>query len=227
MGAVRPADRLGSDLVVLASRLEATIVQRPPAGSVRVVGSFGVRRWGGFTWSHEPPVSGWTDVVNTSPVHGDSEVVRALLAFAVHDLGSMGMGSLLVYLPGTARKPPSRSGFRYRPLQIRRASHLAPLRHALGQVDGAAIFDLDGVLRQLGVRLVPSRAAEVNVEALGGTRHTSGRRYSYDDHLATVIAVSEDGPGLDPPSRGDAGVAQTPGTEGSRLRPDVAGIAYH
>jgi DNA integrity scanning protein DisA with diadenylate cyclase activity len=29
---------------------------------------------------------------------------------------------------------------------------------------------------------------------LGGTRHTSGRRYSYDDPFATVIAVSEDGP---------------------------------
>jgi len=32
------------------------------------------------------------------------------------------------------------------------------------------------------------------VEAFGGTRHTSGRRYSYDDPLATVVAVSEDGP---------------------------------
>jgi DNA integrity scanning protein DisA with diadenylate cyclase activity len=61
-------------------------------------------------------------------------------------------------------------------------------------VDGAAIFDAAGILRQLGVRLVPSNAAEETVEAFGGTRHTSGRRYSYDDPLATVIAVSEDGP---------------------------------
>ena len=50
------------------------------------------------------------------------------------------------------------------------------------------------MLRQLGVRLVPSNAAEETVEAFGGTRHTSGRRYSYDDPFATVIAVSEDGP---------------------------------
>jgi DNA integrity scanning protein DisA with diadenylate cyclase activity len=61
-------------------------------------------------------------------------------------------------------------------------------------VDGAAIFDAQGVLRRLGVRLVPSKAAEATVEAFGGTRHTSARRYSYDDPLATVIAVSEDGP---------------------------------
>jgi DNA integrity scanning protein DisA with diadenylate cyclase activity len=50
------------------------------------------------------------------------------------------------------------------------------------------------VLRHLGVRLVPSDHAERNVDAFGGTRHTSARRYSHDDPDATVIAVSEDGP---------------------------------
>jgi DNA integrity scanning protein DisA with diadenylate cyclase activity len=79
-------------------------------------------------------------------------------------------------------------------LRIRTPAHLAPLRHALAQVDGAAVFDADGVLRRLGVRLVPSDHAENTVEPLGGTRHTSARRYSHDDPLATVIAVSEDGP---------------------------------
>jgi DNA integrity scanning protein DisA with diadenylate cyclase activity len=72
--------------------------------------------------------------------------------------------------------------------------HLAPLRHAIAQVDGAAIFDGEGILRRLGVRLVPSGVAEETIEAVGGTRHTSGRRYSHDDPLATVVAVSEDGP---------------------------------
>jgi DNA integrity scanning protein DisA with diadenylate cyclase activity len=79
-------------------------------------------------------------------------------------------------------------------LRVVRASNLAPLRHALAQIDGAAVFDAEGVLRRLGVRLVPSNTAELAVDALGGTRHTSGRRYSYDDPLATVIVVSEDGP---------------------------------
>ena len=57
-----------------------------------------------------------------------------------------------------------------------------------------AVFDVEGVLRQLGVRLVPSPYAETEVDALGGTRHTSGVRYSHDDPTATVIVVSEDGP---------------------------------
>jgi DNA integrity scanning protein DisA with diadenylate cyclase activity len=79
-------------------------------------------------------------------------------------------------------------------LEIRRPLALAPLRHALAQVDGAAVFDATGTLRQLGVRLVPSPDAEESVEGYRGMRHTAARRYSYDDPLATVIVVSEDGP---------------------------------
>jgi hypothetical protein len=183
------------DVAVLAHVLDATIVQRHPAGSVRVVGRFGVLRWEGVSWHHEPPVSSWSDSITASPAYGDPAVLLAMLRFAVHDLGSLGIGALLIYRPDPKPGPfveellPSPP-----PLRIRQASHLAPLRHALAQVDGAAIFDADGVLGLLGVRLVPSRASEASVEALGGTRHTSGRRYSYDDPFSTVIAVSEDGP---------------------------------
>jgi hypothetical protein len=183
------------DLVVLSGVLDATIVQRHPAGAVRVVGKFGVLRWQGFSWHHEPPVSSWIDTVTVSSDHGDPAVLEAMLEFAVHDLGSWGIGSLLIYRPDGEPGPPVEERLPTPPpLRIRTASHLAPLRHALAQIDGAAVFDADGVLRRLGVRLVPSNAAEETVEALGGTRHTAGRRYSYDDPLATVIAVSEDGP---------------------------------
>ena len=185
------------DLVVLADAFEATLVQRHPVGAVRVAGSFGVLRWDGFTWHHEPPVTSWIDAVTACSLHGDPEVLLAMLEFAVHDLGSLGIGALLVYRPGP--EPAAGPGLEERlpvppPLRIRRATNLAPLRHALAQIDGAAVFDSEGVLRQLGVRLIPSPAAEETVEAFRGTRHTSGRRYSRDDPLATVIAVSEDGP---------------------------------
>jgi DisA bacterial checkpoint controller nucleotide-binding len=183
------------DLVVLSNVLDATIVQRHPSGSVRVVGSFGVLRWVELAWHYEPPVSTWIDSVTASPFVGERDVLEAMLEFAVHDLGSWGIGSLLVYRPSPDPGPAVEERLPTPPpLQIRTASHLAPLRHALAQVDGAAVFDADGVLRQLGVRLVPSATAEDAVEALGGTRHTSGRRYSFDDPSATVIAVSADGP---------------------------------
>jgi hypothetical protein len=49
-------------------------------------------------------------------------------------------------------------------------------------------------LRRLGVLLVASPASEFEVEAFRGTRHTSARRYSYDDPSAVVVVVSEQGP---------------------------------
>ena len=183
------------DLVVLASVFDATIVQRHPAGSVRVVGSFGVLRWKGFSWHHEPPVKSWIDAVTTPRFHGDAAVIEDMLKFAIHDLGSLRIGALLIYRPDGDPGPAVEERLPTPPpLRIRTATHLAPLRHALAQVDGAAVFDADGVLRRLGVRLVPSNRAEETVEPLRGTRHTSARRYSHDDPLATVIAVSDDGP---------------------------------
>jgi hypothetical protein len=183
------------DLVVLARVLGATIVQRHPNGRVRVVGDFGVLRWDGYRWHHEPPINSWIAAVTDHPDHGDPEVLKAMLAFAIHDLGSLRVGALLVYRPRAEAGPSVEELLPTPPpLRVRTASHLAPLRHALGQIDGAAVFDSEGVLRQLGVLLVPSRKAETNVDALAGTRHTSGLRYSHDDPLATVIAVSDDGP---------------------------------
>jgi DNA integrity scanning protein DisA with diadenylate cyclase activity len=170
-------------------------VQRHPNGAVRVVGSFGVLRWRGYRWHHEPPASSWLDALAIGGAHGDPAVIEDMLKFAIHELGSLRIGALLIYRPDGDPAPSAEERLPTPPpLRIRSATHLAPLRHALAQIDGAAVFDGEGVLRQLGVRLVPSDAAEQNVDAVGGTRHTSGRRYSHDDPLATVIAVSDDGP---------------------------------
>jgi len=183
------------DLVVLADVFGATIVQRHPTGVVRVVGGFGVLRWEGLAWHHEPPVATWVETLTAGSFDGDPDVVEAMLQLAVHDLGSLGIGALLIYRPDDEPGPPVEERLpKPPPLCIRTASHLAPLRHALAQVDGAAVFDAGGCLRRLGVRLVPSPDAERVVEPMGGTRHTSGLRYSHDDPTATVIAVSEDGP---------------------------------
>jgi hypothetical protein len=184
------------DLVVMASVFGATIVQRHPSGTVRVVGPTGVFRWVGMAWHHERPIAEWLNTLALEPTARDSDVLKAMLAFAVHDLGSLGIGALLVYRPHHPDPgPPVEQRLPLPPpLAIRKAPQLAPLRHAMAQTDGAAFFDGGGILYNLGVRLIPSRTAEQQVDALGGTRHTSGRRYSYDDPRAIVVAVSEAGP---------------------------------
>jgi hypothetical protein len=184
------------DLVVLADVMGATLVQRHPSGAVRIVGDFGVLRWEGVRWHHEPPISTWIDAVGACSIHGDRDVLETLLEFAVHDLGSRGVGAILVYRPD-GHAPGQGVEVRLPvppPLQVTHPFDLAPLRHALSQVDGAAVIDASGTLRELGVRLVPSPDAESVVEGYRGMRHTAGRRYSFDDPTATVIVVSEDGP---------------------------------
>lgn len=190
-------DRLVSserDMVLVSEASESVLVQRHPAGTVRMVGQFGVARSTPSGWLHQPPVEGWLDAVEACKTPEQLAVLKRLLRFAVHDLGSRRVGALLVF-----QTAPITGGVEDRlatppPLRIERPANLAPLGHVLSQVDGAAIFDGDGVLTHLGARLSPTRESEQKVEAWGGTRHTNARRYSYDQPDAVVIAVSEDGP---------------------------------
>lgn len=182
------------DLVVIAAVSGAMVVQRHPNGQVRLVGSFGVARWDGLGWHTEPPVESWLQWAVRGLDEVEGGALHHLLRFAVHDLGAQGVGALLVYRP-----TPNSHGLERRlddppPLQIDRPTDLAPLRHVLAQTDGAALFDTAGRLTALGVLLNPTASAETNVDAVGGTRHTSARRYSHDDPGAVVVAVSEDGP---------------------------------
>lgn len=183
------------DLVVLARAAQARLVQRHPSGVVRVVGRFGVVRRLAGGWLHEPPLESWIDQIPGCIDEGNRTTLAKVLAFAVHDLAAGHIGATLVVHPDGGLLAAHEERLPLPPaLRIDRASDLAPLRHALGQNDGAAVFDMDGVVRAMGVRLVPSGAAESAVSALGGTRHTSALRYSHDDPDAVVIVVSDDGP---------------------------------
>lgn len=182
------------DVVVLAKAFGATLVQRHPAGVVRVVGPFGALRWEGLEWRLERPVKVWLKAFDREHL-GAYPAVAPLLEFAVHDLASAGIGAVLITRPDAEPGPAFQERLAVPPeLKIGTPMHLAPLRHALAFVDGAAIFDQGGTLRHLGVILYPSTESHRNVPVLGGTRHTSAARYSYDDPFAIVVVVSEDGP---------------------------------
>lgn len=181
------------DVVVLAEATGAIIVQRRPDSGVRVVGSFGVARWDGSTWHVEPPFGSWLEQASCGLNDPSSDILDRVLRFAVHDLGAAGIGALIILGGGNSGEFEQRLASPP-PLRLDRPTDLGPLRHVLTQVDGATIIDSDGTLRALGVRLIPSPTAEKSIDAMGGTRHTSARRYSFDDPSAIVIAVSESGP---------------------------------
>lgn len=183
------------DLVVVAETAGAVVVQRHPSGAVRLVGPFGVVRATPGGWQHQPPVDRWLDAVSVCPTDQQRQVLTRLLRFAVHDLGSRRIGALLIHHLSAPQPSHYEAGLPAPPsLNVLQPVNLAPLQHVLSQLDGATMFDHDGTLVALGVRLVPSREAEEALGPIGGTRHTNARRYSVDEPDAFVITVSEDGP---------------------------------
>jgi len=183
------------DLVILAEASGGILVQRHPSGVIRVVGIEGVARHDVSGWRHEPLGHNWLSRVFERKGKTEVGAFSQLLDFAVHDLGARGIGSLLIFHPdgelssGHERRLPVPPA-----LQITNPIDLAPLSHALAQTDGATVFDQSGTLRQMGVQLVPSRESEALVPPIGGTRHTSARRFSHDEPSAVVVVVSDDGP---------------------------------
>ncbi len=183
------------DLTIVAEASGATVVQRHPSGVVRAAGPFGVLRLLGFDWQLEPPVSRWLDLSACAMKPLTYDLLKRMLRFAIHDVAARNVGATFVIAPdGKLNGGVERRYGRPPDFRIDRPSDLAPLYHVLGQVDGAAVFDHTGMLTELGVRLIPSVAAEAEVESYGGTRHTSALRYSYDHPQATLIVISEDVP---------------------------------
>src|SRR3546814_14069879 len=109
------------------------------------------------------------------PDHGDPRGLEALLEFAVHDLGSLGIGALIIYRPDDGSGPVTEARLPLPPsLEILRPLSLSPLRHALRQIDGAGIFDASGPLRPPRLRLVPT-AERSEVRRVGQGRGSTGR----------------------------------------------------
>lgn len=183
------------DLVILAEASGGLVVQRHPSGVVRVVGPGGVARRDRGGWHHEPPLGDWLDEIPGCRADDKLTTLGLLLDFAVHDLGARGIGSLLILHPTGDLDAAHEQRLPVPPaLRISRPNDLAPLRHALAHTDGATVFDHAGTLRHMGLRLVPSPEAELAVRPMGGTRHTSARRFSYDQPDAVVVVISDDGP---------------------------------
>lgn len=185
------------DLVGLQSMIGGLVIQRHHSGQVRVFGPAGVVRWDGISWHHDPPLDAWLgrldEVATELPIHE----MRAVLRFAVHELGGRRIGATLIWRPRGSTAPAGRTErlVHHAPvLRLGRPGEGAAIASALAQTDGAAVFDADGALQAVGVRLAPSPEAEATIAAMSGMRHTSAKRYSHDDPSCVVIVVSDAGP---------------------------------
>jgi endogenous inhibitor of DNA gyrase (YacG/DUF329 family) len=127
-----------------------------------------------------------------------SDVLSGLTELCVHWLSAGQVGAtLVVALRGDPRDLGhlDRSGeIGPPPLSVARREHFPALLSVLGQMDRAALVEPDGTVVALGVGLGWSDHAEKLVGINGGMRHTSARRFSFDERDAVVFVVSQDGP---------------------------------
>lgn len=187
-----------ASLVELQRNAGGYIVQRHRSGSVRVFTTEAVIEWNTVRWNETP--HGWNYVVpvRVAAPGADPDVLRSILDFCVDYLSAGRVGTTLVWYLEDPGDRPARMDLAHAAVPpvlpvVDGRTHSA-MRSALAQVDGAAVLDPAGTLRLLGTRLVPTELAESIVAPLRGTRHTSARRFSFDEPRAVVFVVSADGP---------------------------------
>lgn len=124
------------------------------------------------------------------------EIVAALLKFCQHVLSSRRVGATLVWhvqdgpLDGLSRSPRSTPV----ELQLSDSSHFDALASLLASVDGACLVKASGEISGYEAFLDNSKTLQEIVPSIGGTRHTTAARYSFDEPGVIVFVVSADGP---------------------------------
>ncbi|HSL57125.1 MAG TPA: diadenylate cyclase [Acidimicrobiales bacterium] len=188
-----------SALVELGRGTGAYVVQRTDTGRVRVVCPDGIVTWDSVRWTFKPLAEQYAAPLRRLLPNVSRRALDGLLELAVHRLSPAGVGATIVWtLDDDA--PEHRPGIDLGAavpspaLRVDDDAHHAALVSAASQLDRAVLVGADGLVTRFGVGLLNSARAEARVPPLGGTRHTSARRYSYDDPAAVVIVVSEDGP---------------------------------
>jgi hypothetical protein len=187
-----------SSAVRLRSETGAFVIQRNATGLVRVCGPNGVVSWDGTHWSLKPLAEHRAAAIRRLVPQAPPDVLAGLLELCVHWLSAGRIGATLVLaLEGDPRDLEHldlSSAISTPPLYVTRREHLPPLLSVLSQMDRAALVDRDGRVTTVGVGLRSSDRSVALVDSTGGTRHTSARRFSFDEPTVIGFVVSADGP---------------------------------
>jgi DNA integrity scanning protein DisA with diadenylate cyclase activity len=122
-----------------------------------------------------------------------------LLSLCLHTLSSRHIGSTFVWFPDPERPPlltPQEDWGRVPSarLFVGRPHHMEPIATLLAAIDGACVVKSSGEIERIETKLAPTSKAMDLISAEGGLRHTTAKRYSFDDPNCIVFVVSHDGP---------------------------------
>ncbi|HEY2302483.1 MAG TPA: diadenylate cyclase [Acidimicrobiales bacterium] len=187
-----------SSAIRLQRETGALVIQRNATGLVRVSGPQGVVTWDGTHWSVKPLAEHRAEAIRRLVPQAPPDVLAGLLELCVHWLSAGRIGATLVLAlegdPGDLQHIDVSSAISIPPLYVTRGEHLPPLLSVLSQMDRAALVDREGKVTAVGVGLRSSDRSVSLVDSTGGTRHTSARRFSFDEPAVISFVVSADGP---------------------------------
>lgn len=188
-----------SDLVRLQRSTGASVIQRTQQGAVRVFTGDTIVTWDGVRWVAKPPARRIQASIESLVPQVSSAILAGILEFCAHWLSPAYVGATIVwYLTEPAATQHANidlAASEAAPaLNLAERAHYPALLSVLRQKDGALTVGPDGMVSRLGGILRASDHAADVVPVLWGTRHTSARRFSFDEPSSLVFVVSEDGP---------------------------------
>ena len=181
-----------------AAWVDGLIICNNANGLVRVVTVSSVTLVEGRHWiAKDLVIEAVDDVMEVVPAC-DSEVIRRLLEITHHRISPHRVGATLLYLLDEGARGSRRrdEGISLVPLSmsVLNESEEPILLHQVRYRDGAVLIDRGGRLLAANVILRPTKASELAVPPMGGTRHTSAARHTYDCPDVLAFVVSTDGP---------------------------------
>lgn len=187
------------EMVVLSDNCRGTVVQRTPAGVVKVCTGHDVVVYEQGVWYAKQYSSRFARLVMSAIPAAESNTLHSVLRLAVHGLSAAHIGATLVLRvdetpDGTLRGVHGGVDVSPLSLDVNRAAHVGPITHILSQTDGAMLVSREGCVQDVGCHLSYTDRARHLIEVTGGTRHTSAMRFSHDEPRVLVVAVSKDGP---------------------------------
>lgn len=178
--------------------VDGLIICNDEHGVVRLVTDSSVTVVDGRRWTAKNLVFEVAEDVLDAVPAADAAVVRRILELCHHRISPGKTGATFIYLLTDQEDAGRRraEGVRLAALgvSILNEDEEPLIVHQTRYRDGALLIARDGRLLAANVILRPMRASEQAVPAMGGTRHTSAARHTYDCPDVLAFVVSTDGP---------------------------------
>lgn len=182
-------------LIALAVDWKGILIHRKAQGEVRVYTLTGVHVFSSGQWNLRPYSIFVRKKVSETVPQADWGILSNILDFCFHSLSPSRVGATILWWLDTNSCPPTgKVDLAQAGLRIHYVSHNSALRSILRQHDGATVVAPNGEVMSLGYQLRYSQTSVDLIPEIGGTRHTSAKRYSFDEPNAVLFVVSEDGP---------------------------------